>query len=256
MDSYERVHEYLSKLGLTTMENIMDSYLETSHGKPVMDILDHLLSEDLKHKVSKKTENMLNWSGFPFRKTLDDFNFSFQPSIERSVIDDLMTLRYIHNTENVVFLVPPGVGKTHLSVALGMRSIMSDIPVYYTSAMKLVQTLKRDYDLKRLEYRIKTYSRFRLMIVDEIGYLPLTREESNLFFQFVSSRYEKRSTIYTSSKLFSEWGEILGDYVMAAAVLDRILHHCVVVNIRGESYGLKDSRKSSFSMERRGEKGE
>ena len=147
MDSYERVHEYLSKLGMSTMENIIDSYLETSHDRPVMDILDHLLSEEIKHKLSRKTENMLNWSGFPFRKTMDDFDFSFQPSIDRSVMDDLMTLRFMHNTENVVFLGPPGVGKTHLSIALGMRAIMSDIPVYYTSAMKLVQTLKRDYDL-------------------------------------------------------------------------------------------------------------
>jgi DNA replication protein DnaC len=138
---------------------------------------------------------------------MEDFDFSFQPSIDKSVIDDLMTLRFMHNTENAVFLGPPGVGKTHLSIALGMRSMMSDIPAYYISAVKLVQTLKRDYDLKRLEYRIKTYSRFRLMIVDEIGYLPLTREESNLFFQFVSSRYERRSTIYTSNKSFSEWGE-------------------------------------------------
>ena len=131
----------------------------------------------------------------------------------------------MHNTENVVFLGPLGVGKTHLSIALGMRAIMSDIPVYYTSAMKLMQKLKRDYDLKKLDYRIKTYSRFRLMIVDEIGYLPLTREESNLFFQFVSSRYEKRSTIYTSNKSFSEWSEILGDSVIASAVFDRILQH-------------------------------
>jgi DNA replication protein DnaC len=246
MDSYERVHEYLSKLGLTTIESTIDSYLETSHDRPVLDVLAHLLSEELKHKLSKKMENMINWSGFPFRKTMDDFDFSFQPSIDRSVIDDLMTLRFIHNTENVVFLGAPGVGKTHLSVALGMRSIMSDIPAYYISAVKLVQTLKRDYDLKRLEYRIKTYSRFRLMIVDEIGYLPLTREEANLFFQFVSSRYEKRSTIYTSNKSFSEWGEILGDQVMAAAVLDRILHHCTVVNIKGESYRLKDRRKNSL----------
>ena len=100
MNSYERVHEYLSKLGLTTMENIMDAYLEASHDKPVMDILDHLLSEELKHKLSKKTENMLNWSGFPFRKTMDDFDFSFQPSIDRSVIDDLMTMRYVQNNES------------------------------------------------------------------------------------------------------------------------------------------------------------
>jgi hypothetical protein len=137
-----------------------------------------------------------------------------------------------------------------------MRAVMSDIPVYYISALKLVQILKRDYDLKRLEYRIKTYSRFRLMIVDEIGYLPLSREESNLFFQFVSSRYEKRSTIYTSNKSFSEWGEVLGDTVIASAVLDRILHHCVVINIRGESYRLKDRRKNALPTEIRGNKDE
>ena len=186
MDSYERVHEYLSKLGMTTMESIIDSYLETSHDKPVMDILDNLLSEELRHKLSKKTENMLNWSGFPFRKTIDDFDFSFQPSIDRSVMDDLMTMRYIHNNENVVFLGPPGVGKTHLSVALGMRAVMSDIPVYYISALKLVQTLKRDYDLKRLEYRIKTYSRFRLISVDS-RYPAILSKFMAVFLQYCVS---------------------------------------------------------------------
>ena len=112
---------------------------------------------------------------------------------------------------------------------MGMRDVMSDIPVYYISALELVKTLKRDYDLKRLEYRIKTYSRFRLMIVDEIGYLPLTREGSKLFFQFVYSRYEKRFTIYTSNKSISEWGEVLVDTLMASAVLVRKLHHCVII---------------------------
>lgn len=134
------------------------------------------------------------------------YDFTFQPSIDRSVIDELMKLQYTHSMKNVVFLGPLGVRKTHLSITLGMRSIISDIPVYYVSAVKLVQTLKRDYDLKRLRNHIKTYSRFRLIIVDEIGYLQLTREEFNPFFHFVSSRKEKRSTIYTSNKSFSEWG--------------------------------------------------
>ena len=156
-------------------------------------------------------------------------------------------MAFIHNAENVVFLGPPDVGKTHLSIALGMGAVMNGMPVYYISAVKLVQTFKKDYDLKRLEYRIQTYSRFKLMIVDEIGYLPLAREESNLFFQFVSSRYEKRCTIYTSNKAFSEWVEVLGDSVMASTLLDRILHHCVVINVKGESYRLKDRRKNSLA---------
>ncbi len=243
MDTYERVHEYLNRLGLSVTDQILDGYLESHKDLSFMEILDHLLEQETKNMKSRKVEMRLNYSGIPFRKTMDQFDFSFQPSVDRKVLDDLMTMRFIHNNENVVFLGPPGVGKTHLSVAIGMQAAFSDIPIYYVSAIKLVQVMKRDYDLNRLQYRLSTYKRFPLMIVDEIGYLPLSREESNLFFQFVSSRYEKRSTIYTSNKSFSEWGEILGDQVMASAVLDRILHHCTVVNIRGDSYRLKDRKK-------------
>ncbi len=243
MDIYERVHGYLDKLGLTITEQAIDNYLENSKGLSVMEVLDHLLSEEVKNQKSRHTEMMLKYSGIPFRKTIEQFDFSFQPSIDRSVIDDLMTLRFIHNTENVVFLGPPGVGKTHVSVSIGLQAIYSNIPVYYISAMKLVQSMKRDYNLSKLQYRLATYNRFPLMVVDEIGYLPLSREESNLFFQFVSYRYEKKSTIYTSNKGFSEWGEVLGDTVMASAVLDRILHHCTVINIRGDSYRLKERKK-------------
>ena len=243
MDTYERVHEYLNRLGLSVTEQIIDNYLESAKDKPFMEILDHLLEQETRNLKSRKVEMRLKYSGLPFRKTMDQFDFSFQPSIDRKVMDDLMTMRFIHNSENVVFLGPPGVGKTHLSGALGMQAALSEISIYYITAVKLVQILRKDFLSSRLSYRLATYARFPLMIVDEIGYLPLTREESNLFFQFVSSRYEKHSTIYTSNKSFSEWGEVLGDTVMASAVLDRILHHCTVVNIRGESYRLKERKK-------------
>ena len=172
-------------------------------------------------------------------------DFSFQQSIDRSIINDLMTLRFVHNRENVVFLGPPGVGKTHLSVAIGMHALQSDISVYYVSAVKLVQALRKEFMRHGLNALLRKYARYPLMIIDEIGYLPLNREESNLLFQLVSYRYEKCSTIFTSKKSFSEWGEVLGDQVMASAVLDRVLHHSILVNIKGDSYRLKDRRKGN-----------
>ena len=176
---------------------------------------------------------------------MDEFDFSFQKSIYRSVMDDLMTLRFMHNRENVVFLGPPGVGKTYLLVALGMRVFQSEISIYYISAVKLVQALRKEYMRDRLNILLRSYLRYSLMIVDKIGYLPLNREESNLLFQLVSYRYEKSSPIFTSNKSFSKWGEVMGDLVMASAILDRILHHCTVINIKGEYYRLKDRRKGT-----------
>ena len=197
MDAYERIHESLITLGLDTIEHTIDNYLENARDKGVVEILDHLLSEEVKSKRSHRYETKLKYAGFPFRKTMEEFDFSFQKSIDRSVIDDLMTLRFIHNMENVVFLGPPGVGKTHLSVALGIRALQSDVSTYYISAVKLVQSLRKEYLRDRLNILLRSYSRYALMVVDEIGYLPLNREESNLLFQLVSYRYEMSSTIFT-----------------------------------------------------------
>jgi len=204
MDTYERVHKNLRKLGPETIEISLNNYIENAKDKSFMEILDHLLEDELRSSRSRAMEMKLRCSGFPLRKTVEQFDFSFQPSIDRNTINELLTLRFIHNKEKEVFLGPPRVGKTHLSVAIGMKAIESDIMVYYTSAIKLVKLMKKEYELNRLDYRLKTYSKFDLMIVDEIGYSPLTREESNLFFQFVSSRYENRATIFTSNKSFSD----------------------------------------------------
>jgi len=134
----------------------------------------------------------------------------------------------VHNRENIVFLGPPRVEKTHLSVALGMRALQFDVSTYYTSAVKLVQSLRREYMRDQLNILLRSYSRHSLMIVDEIGYLSLNREELILLFQLVSHRYAKSSTIFTSNKSFSELDKVMGDQVMTSAILDRILHHCTV----------------------------
>ena len=243
---YERVHSSLEGLGLKTMNSMIDSVLANAGDRTFMEVLDEMLRMELEAKGSRRMQMRLKFSSFPARKAMEDFDFKFQPTIDRKLVDELMTMRFVHNTENIVFLGPPGVGKTHLSIALGMKAIQSDIPAYYTTASRLISLLKADAKADCLSIRLKAYGKFPLMIVDEIGYLPLNREEGNLFFQFVSRRYETASTIYTSNKRFSEWAEILGDDTIASAVLDRVLHHSVVINIRGESYRLKEKRKSGL----------
>ena len=250
---YERVHSSLEELGLTTMNSLIDNMLANAKDRTFMDVLDEMLRMELDAKSSRRTQMRLKFSGFPTRKTIDEFDFKFQPTVDRKLVDELLTMRFVHNAENVVFLGPPGVGKTHLSIALGMRAIQSGIPAYYTTAAKLVSLLKTDAKADSLHIRLKAYGKFPLMIVDEIGYLPLSREESNLFFQFVSRRYETASTIYTSNKRFSEWSEILGDDTISSAVLDRILHHCSVINIKGESYRLREKKKSGLFSARKEE---
>jgi DNA replication protein DnaC len=191
-------------------------------------------------------------SRLPAVKTLEEFDFSFQPSIKREQIESLAELSFLERKENVVLLGPPGVGKTHLAISLAIAAAQNGRRVYYGTLADLVISLEEARASSSLQHRLAVLSYPSLMIVDEIGYLPVSQTGAVLFFQLMGRRYERASTILTSNKGFEEWGEVLGDEVMAAALIDRILHHCHIVNIRGNSYRLRQHTELWKSLQEGG----
>ena len=183
-------------------------------------------------------------------KTLDGFDFSFQTTISKEKLNELANLSFIDRKENVIFLGPPGVGKTHLAISLGVKACESKYTVMFLTANDLIAQLTGSLADRTLHQELKRLSQYKLIIVDEIGYLPIDQVGANLFFQFITSRYEKGSIIITSNKSFSNWGQIFADNVLATAILDRLLHHANVVNIKGESYRLKDRKKELIRQEK------
>jgi len=246
--TYERLHNNLVHLKLDTIEAILDNYLELAakDGKTTMEVLDYLLEQERKHKDAKAIDRRMKSAVFPVKKTLEEFNFDFQPSIEKNVIKDLATLRFIHNAENLVLLGPPGVGKSHIAIAIGIEAVKAGFSTYFVNASNLIEKLKKANREGVLEKKIRNFIRYNLLIIDEMGYLPFDEEGAHCLFQLISKRYERNSTIFTSNKTYGEWGEIFKDHVIAAAVLDRILHHCTTINIKGESYRLKERKKQGI----------
>jgi DNA replication protein DnaC len=242
---YQRIKDNLEVLKMKSTLTTLDNYLERAvkDDLNIVEVLDHIFAEEAAGKRRRAYENQIRMSGIPMRKTLEDFDFGFQPSIDKRQILELATMRFLENAENVVFLGPPGVGKTHLATAIGTLAAQNRYSTYYVNCHALIDMLKRSHYENRLSEKMKWFSRYKLLIIDEIGYLPMDIQGANLFFQLIAKRYEKASTIFTSNKAFSQWNEVFADVTIASAILDRVLHHCTVVNIKGESYRLKERKE-------------
>ena len=201
--------------------------------------IQELLGAQITLRNNRRLQAAMRSSRLPAVKTLEEFDFSFQPSIKREQIESLSELSFVERKENVVLLGPPGVGKTHLAISLAITAAQRGRRVYYATLAELVTSLEEARTAGSLKHRLSVLSAPSLMVVDEIGYVPISQNGAMLFYQLMSRRYERTSNVLTSNKSFEEWGEVFGDEVMAAALIDRVLHHCHIVNIRGNSYRMR-----------------
>ena len=248
----ERMQEHLRHLRLQRIASLLESSLEEAakHSRSSRDFLDGLLSQEVASKTEKNVAMRTAMIRFPFVKTLESFDFAFQPSIDKKKIEELATCRYIANGENVILPGPPGGRQDPSGRRPGHQGRHRRLyRTCFTQAMPLIASLTRAYAENRIEERLKFYCQAKQLIIDEIGYIPIGRPGAHLFFQLISRRYEKGALILTSNRSFSQWNEIFGDPVIATAVLDRILHHSTTIHIKGNSSRLKEKVKAGLIRE-------
>ena len=244
-EGYEKLMADLKSLRLPAMAEMLDSYAKqaASSSMSYVDFLGGLVSEEVSRKEQRGVQNRIKSARFAVLKSLDDFDYAFQPSIDKKKVGELSNLRFIDNKENILFLGPSGVGKTHLATGLGLRACESGYKVLFTTLNDMVSVLMASMADNSFPSKLRQYVQPPLLIVDEVGYLPVSKEGANFLFQVVAKRYETGSIILTSNKSFADWGEVLGDSVIAAAILDRLLHHSTVFSVRGDSYRLREKKK-------------
>ena len=242
MSTYTELLNNLDRLELTKVKELLPSYMDSSiqAHKSFTDLLKELTDAEVDFREERARLVNLTISHFPFHKTLNDFDFSYQPSINKGQILDLLSLRFIEENENILFIGSSGVGKTHLATSIGMEASSKRYSTYFVHFNTLMEKFKKASQEGRIESVVKHYSKYRVLIIDEIGYLPIDKESANGFFQLVAARYEKRPLILTTNQPLSKWGELFGDYTIANAIIDRLVHHSHIIKITGQSYRIKD----------------
>lgn len=250
MINYNKLLNNLEKLKLEKMKIYLPEYLNEIKEKNIslVDALHELTEREIEFKDKRAAIANVKVAGFPFEKTLEDFDFDFQPSLNKNLIQDLATLRFVERAENIIFTSASGCGKTHLATAIGIKAAKFRYSVYYISCNDLINKLKKSHMENRSDALLRHYLKYKVLVIDEIGYLPIDTLGANLFFQLINKRYEKKSTIITTNQAFSKWGEVFGDNTLANAILDRLIHHAHIVTIKGPSYRLKDKLKTSDTV--------
>lgn len=240
--SYTQLVKNLEYLKLKQMITHLDEVIDfiNANNLSFVEGLTKLTTHEIDFKEANMIRSMVKVGAFPHTKEIKDFDFEFQPSINRQQILDFITLRFIELKENIVFLGSSGVGKTHLATSIGIATAKKRYSTYFIKCHDLLQQLKKANLENRLDARLKHFTKYKLLIIDELGYLPINKDDSKLFFQLIDMRYEKKSTILTTNINFNNWDEIFYDAIIANAILDRVLHHAHIVSISGKSYRLKD----------------
>ena len=238
----------LTRLKMDHLEAQLDAVCEQASQRDLdyKDFLTQALQAEWQGRYQRGIEARMRQARFPWIKTLDQFDFDFQPSLDRRQVRELAGLSFVERAHNVVVLGPPGVGKTHLAIALGIKAVEAGYSVLFLTLESLMTRLTRAQNENRLERSLKQLTYPKVLIIDEIGYLPLSQNEASLFFRLVVRRYERASLIVTSNKSFLDWGETFNDHILATAILDRLLHYSTTLNIKGESYRLKEKRKAGL----------
>jgi DNA replication protein DnaC len=241
----DRLRDNLHRLKLLRASEVLETIARQAESdqRSYLAFLDQLLEEEVAAKEKRRFQTAMKTAGLPSAKTIEEYDFRFHPQLDKKEVMSLFDLDFLPKRENVIFLGPPGVGKTHLAISLAIKACSHGFKVYFTTMDTLIQKLKES------QSHHKAYLTSPLVVVDEVGYLPVSGQEAYLFFQFVSHRYERSSTLITSNKSFTDWQELFGDAVIATAILDRLLHHCRVINIKGHSYRLRGQAFSTQSLE-------